>query len=59
MAANAATTAIVSQEVLAVLLEYFDVDESFLRYNDHSTRASILVAEWPPRPDIPDPDPLR
>jgi diguanylate cyclase (GGDEF)-like protein len=59
MAANAATTAIVSQEVLAVLLEYFDVDESFLRYNDHSTRASILVAEWPPRPDIADPDPLR
>jgi diguanylate cyclase (GGDEF)-like protein len=59
MAANAATSAIVSQDVLAVLLEYFDVDESFLRYNDHPIRASILVAEWPPRPNIPDPDPLR
>jgi diguanylate cyclase (GGDEF)-like protein len=59
MAANAATSATVSQEVLAVLLEYFDVDVSFLRYNDHSIRASILIAEWPLRPDVPDPDPLR
>ncbi|MET0450597.1 MAG: EAL domain-containing protein [Mycobacterium sp.] len=59
MAANAATSAAVSQEVLGVLVEYFDVDVSFLRYNDHTIRASILVAEWPPRPDIPDPDPLK
>ena len=59
MAANAATHAIVSQGVLAVLVEYFDVDVSFLRHNDHSIRASILIAEWPIRPDIPDPDPLR
>lgn len=59
MAANAATSAVVSQEVLAVLVEYFDVDVSFLRYNDHAIRASILVAEWPTRPDIPDPDPLQ
>jgi diguanylate cyclase (GGDEF)-like protein len=59
MAANAATSAIVSQEILAVLVEYFDVDVSFLRYNDHSIRASVLVAEWPPRPGVPDPDPLK
>lgn len=59
MAANAATSAIVSQQVLAVLVEYFDVDFSFLRYNDHAIRASILVAEWPPRPGVPDPDPLK
>ncbi|MBJ7336155.1 EAL domain-containing protein [Mycolicibacterium sp.] len=59
MAANAATSASVSQDVLAVLLEYFDVDVSFLRYNDHSIRASILIAEWPLRPDVPDPDPLK
>ncbi len=59
MAANAATSAIVSQEVLGVLVEYFDVDVSFLRYNDHSIRASILIAEWPARPDVPDPDPLK
>ena len=58
MAANAATSVKVSQEVLSVLVEYFDVDVSFLRYNDHSIRASLLVAEWPVRPDIPDPDPL-
>ena len=58
MAANAATSVQVSQEVLAVLVEYFDVDVSFLRYNDHSIRASMLVAEWPVRPDVPDPDPL-
>lgn len=59
MAANAATSPTVSQGVLAVLLEYFDVDVSFLRYNDHSIRASVLMAEWPPRTDVPDPDPLR
>ncbi|WP_264000075.1 bifunctional diguanylate cyclase/phosphodiesterase [Mycobacterium yunnanensis] len=59
MAANAATSPQVSGEVLAVLVAYFDVDFSFLRYNDHSIRASILIAEWPLRPDVPDPDPLR
>lgn len=59
MAANAATSALVSQEILGVLVEYFDVDVSFLRYNDHAIRASVLIAEWPPRPDIPDPDPLK
>ena len=58
MAANAGTSAVVSQRVLADLVEYFEVDVSFLRHNDHKIRASKLVAEWPPRPDIPDPDPL-
>jgi diguanylate cyclase (GGDEF)-like protein len=59
MAANAATSTLVSQEVLGVLVEYFDVDVSFLRHNDHAVRASVLVAEWPVRSDVPDPDPLR
>ena len=59
MAANAATSPLVSQGILGVLLEYFDVDVSFLRYNDHSIRASVLIAEWPPRTDIPNPDPLK
>ena len=59
MAASAATSALVSQEVLADLVEHFGVDFSFLRYNDHSIRASILIAEWPLRPGVPDPDPLR
>ncbi len=58
MAANAATSVEVSQRVLGDLVAYFDVDVSFLRYNDHGIRASRLVAEWPPRPDVPDPDPL-
>jgi diguanylate cyclase (GGDEF)-like protein len=59
MATNATTSVTVSQHVLAVMVEYFDVDASFLRYNDHAIRASILVAEWPPRRDVPDPDPLQ
>ncbi|MCG5434326.1 bifunctional diguanylate cyclase/phosphodiesterase [Mycobacterium sp. MYCO198283] len=58
MAATAATSARISQEVLRDLVAVFDVDVSFLRYNDHAIRASRLVAEWPERPDVPDPDPL-
>ncbi|AFM16502.1 diguanylate cyclase (GGDEF) domain-containing protein [Mycolicibacterium chubuense NBB4] len=58
MAANAATSVQVSQEVLADLVAYLGVDVSFLRYNDHAIRASRLVAEWPVRPGVPDPDPL-
>lgn len=58
MASDAATSAAVAAKVLGMLVEYFDVDVSFLRHNDHSIRASILVAEWPQRPDVPDPDPL-
>jgi diguanylate cyclase (GGDEF)-like protein len=56
--ATAATQPRVSQEVLAELVEVFDVDVSFLRHNDHAIRATKLIAEWPVRPDIPDPDPL-
>jgi diguanylate cyclase (GGDEF)-like protein len=58
MAANAATSVEVSRRVLADLVAHFNVDVSFLRHNDHTIRASKLVAEWPPRPDVPDPDPL-
>jgi diguanylate cyclase (GGDEF)-like protein len=58
MAANASTSTEVSQRVLAQLVAHFDVDVSFLRHNDHDIRASKLIAEWPPRPDVPDPDPL-
>ena len=48
----------VTEIVLRELVEYFDVDAAFLRYNDHDIHASVLVAEWPPRPSVPDPDPL-
>ncbi|MDF2825331.1 MAG: diguanylate cyclase protein [Mycobacterium sp.] len=58
MAANAETSVELSTEVLAHLVEYLGVDVSFLRYNDHEIRATTLVAEWPPRPFIPDPDPI-
>jgi len=51
MAVNAATSVEVSQRVLSDLVEYFDVDLSFLRHNDHRIHASILVAEWPVRPE--------
>ncbi len=35
------------------------MDVSFLRYNDHTIHATVLVAEWPQRPEKPDPDPLQ
>jgi diguanylate cyclase (GGDEF)-like protein len=59
MAVNAATSVEASQQVLAELIEHFDVDVSFLRHNDHQLHATRLIAEWPVRPDVPDPDPLE
>lgn len=58
MAATAETSVELSTQVLAQLVEYFGVDLSFLRYNDHEIRATKLIAEWPPRDFIPDPDPI-
>ncbi len=58
MEATGSTATQVSEKVLAQLVEQFDVDASFLRHHDHEIRASILVAEWPPRTDVPDPDPM-
>jgi diguanylate cyclase (GGDEF)-like protein len=58
MAVNAATSGEVSQRVLADLVGHFGVDFSFLRHNDHDLRATRLIAEWPVRPEIPDPDPI-
>ncbi|WP_181447318.1 putative bifunctional diguanylate cyclase/phosphodiesterase [Mycolicibacterium vulneris] len=59
MGATSTTAADISTEILAELVAILDVDVSFLRYNDPNIRATVLVAEWPPRPDIPDPDPLH
>lgn len=47
-----------SRDLLHRLVDYFEVDLSFLRRNDHELGATVLVAEWPPREDVPDPDPL-
>ncbi len=58
MAATPATAAAVSEQVLRTLTEELSVDAGFLRHNDHRIRASMLVAEWPPRPQPPDSDPL-
>jgi diguanylate cyclase len=58
MAATAANQVAVSERVLADLMSHFGVDFGFLRHNDHNIHATVLIAEWPPRPEIPDPDPL-
>jgi diguanylate cyclase (GGDEF)-like protein len=58
MEATGSTATQVSEKVLSQLVEQFGWDAGFLRYHDHDIRASVLVAEWPPRPDVPDPDPL-
>lgn len=58
MGVTAASLHSATEQLLARLVEYFEVDNSFLRRNDHARRATLLVAEWPPRLDKPDPDPL-
>ncbi|ABK69623.1 bifunctional diguanylate cyclase/phosphodiesterase [Mycolicibacterium smegmatis] len=58
MAVEAATSVSVSQQVLAELVSFFDVDVSFLRHNDHRAHATRLVAEWPPRPVDAATDPI-
>lgn len=49
MAVDAATSALASARVLALVSTYFGVDAGFLRHNDHRGRVSTLIAEWPPR----------
>lgn len=58
MATTPSTVPSVSERVLQTLVEQLNVDAGFLRHNDHEIRASKLVAEWPPRLDAPEPDPL-
>jgi diguanylate cyclase (GGDEF)-like protein len=58
MEATGATATRVSERVLAQLVEQFNLDAGFLRHHDHDIRASVLVAEWPPRVGVPDPDPM-
>ena len=58
MPADSTTSVAAATEVLRDLVEYFGVDVSFLRRNDHTIGATVLVAEWPQRRDVPDPDPL-
>jgi diguanylate cyclase (GGDEF)-like protein len=44
--------------LLRVLSEFFEVDASFLRRNDLDRDVTVLVAEWPRRENVPDPDPI-
>ncbi|WP_415977459.1 putative bifunctional diguanylate cyclase/phosphodiesterase [Rhodococcus sp. 077-4] len=59
MPADADTAQTAFGRVLRTLVEHFGCDAGFLRRNDHEIRASIMVTEWPIRPDAPDPDPLE
>ncbi|MGA8331614.1 MAG: GAF domain-containing protein, partial [Mycobacterium sp.] len=56
--ADASTATEASEQILAQLVEHFDLQYSFLRYSDHGIRASVLAAEWPPRNAVADPDPF-
>ncbi len=58
MGIDATTVVAATERVLASLVEHFDVDFCYLRRTDRDERASILVAEWPRRLEIADPDPL-
>lgn len=59
MEATASSAAKVSEQILAQLVEQFEVDASFLRHHDEKVQASTLIAEWPPRPETTEPDPLE
>lgn len=48
MGATAATAVDRSEHVLHLLFDFLGVDVSFLRHNDHSIRATKLIAQWPP-----------
>jgi diguanylate cyclase (GGDEF)-like protein len=58
MAVDSSTVAEASRAVLRELVDYFEVDTCFLRHHDRVDRTTVLVAEWPPRENVPDPDPL-
>ena len=59
MGASVADAQEVMDRTLNELLSFFSCDQTFLRRLDHVAQASILEAEWPKRPVIPDPDPLH
>lgn len=58
MAADAQSAITATESVLELLVGYFDVDFSYLRHTDQEIRATVLIAEWPPRTAVPSPDPL-
>lgn len=58
MGVDAASVMRAYTRVLRTLVEYFGVDAGYLRHTDYGNRSTVMVAEWPARPDAPDPDPL-
>ncbi|MBV8292263.1 MAG: diguanylate cyclase, partial [Mycobacterium sp.] len=58
MAATAGNSASASQRVVRNLVSHLGVDFGFLRHNDHTIHATVLIAEWPPRENVPEPDPI-
>jgi len=58
MAASGSNHVAISQRVLRNLTDHFGVDFAALRHTDHKIRATKLVASWPLRMDVPDPDPI-
>ena len=58
MAATAANHVAISERVIENVVRHMGVDFGFLRHNDHTIHATVLVALWPPRPFVPDPDPI-
>lgn len=58
MPVTAATLQASLERTLHELTAFFEVDTSFLRRTDVERDTTVLVAEFPPRVDIPEPDPL-
>jgi diguanylate cyclase (GGDEF)-like protein len=58
MSVNVSSLQAELERVIRTLAEFFQVSTTFMRRNDHQLRASVLIAEWPPRDNIPNPDPL-
>lgn len=58
MTVGAASLVEICELVLQRLVTHLGVDTGFVRRNDHALGATVLVAEWPRRADVPDPDPL-
>lgn len=58
MAADVDNYVAASEQALADVAAHFGLDVAFLRHNDHTIRATILIAQYPIRTYIPDPDPI-
>ncbi|WP_245819869.1 putative bifunctional diguanylate cyclase/phosphodiesterase [Rhodococcoides yunnanense] len=58
MGVDATTAHATYVSVLRDLVNSFELDIAFLRHTDFEASTTVLTAEWPPRPDVADPDPL-